>query len=147
MEVLTDNLTHIFKDVQKLCSREDFPLSAYVVLIQALRNELNAGLSKNEGEFSRVLGAGAAKEVADMIRERFNMDGLDPSGRKVGLIDRHHYWNFLVDPFNHELRSVFLVQPPKAILIKEMIEHYVPLDDDGQSTRRERVKLEFMVRF
>jgi hypothetical protein len=135
-KVIDLNLTHIFKDVQQLCSRSDFPLSAYVLLVQALRNELNVGLNKNGGEFSKVLGANAAKEVADMIRERFNMNGLDPSGRTGGLIDRHHYWNYLVDPFNHELRSTFLAQPSAmATLIKEMIEHYVPLDDDGLSKK------------
>jgi hypothetical protein len=46
---------------------------------------------------------------------------------------------------NHESRSTFLVQPAMATLMKEMIEHYVSLDDDGLSTRRDRVKLEFMV--
>jgi hypothetical protein len=73
------------------------------------------------------------------------MDGLDPDGRKVGLLDRHHFYCFLVDPFNHQLRSQFMLVPDTAVLIKEMIEHYVPLDEDGSSTRRQRVKEEFMV--
>lgn len=143
---MTETLTLQFKLVQSLCSREDFPLSLYPVLVQALRNELNMGLIRNNCEFNRKLGNGAMQEVANMIRERFNMDGLDPDGRKVGLLDRHHFYCFLVDPFNHQLRSQFMLVPDTAVLIKEMIEHYVPLDEDGSSTRRQRVKEEFMVR-
>jgi hypothetical protein len=50
------------------------------------------------------------------------MDGLDPLGRKVGLLDCHHLWAFLVDPFNHELRSTFCFQAEMAVLVKEMVE-------------------------
>ena len=145
-EVVTKYLTVHFKVVQSLCSREDFPLSVYIVLVQALRNELNRGLNFNNCEFNRVLGDGAAKEVADMIRERFNMDGLDISGRKVGLLDRHHLWCYLVDPFNHQWRSTFYVDAPTAVLVNEMINAYVPVDDDGSSETRKRVKEEFMVK-
>jgi hypothetical protein len=145
MEVMTDLLTKHFTKVQNICSKEQFPLALYIVLCQALRNELNISLNQNGGEFSRILGPGAAKEVATMITSRFNMDGLDPSGRKVGLLDRHHLWAFLVDPFNHELRSTFLLQANVAVLMREMIEAYVPLDADGSSTKRDKVKSEFMV--
>ena len=80
-----------------------------------------------------------------MIHDCFNMDGLDPSERKVGLLDCHHFYCFLVDPFNHQLRSEFHIQPEMAILVNEMINAYVPTDSDGSSTKQERVKSEFMV--
>jgi hypothetical protein len=48
------------------------------------------------------LGAGSAKEIADVIDCCFNMDGAKPSGSKVGLIDEYHIWCFLMDPFSYE---------------------------------------------
>ena len=75
------------------------------------------------------------------------MDGIDPSGRKVGLLDRYHLMCLLVDPFSHEWRSTFFIQTNLAVLVNELMEMYIPLDDDGSNTSRMRVKEEFMVRF
>ena len=136
--------SHLTK-VQKVCSRSDFPLSVFVLVVQALRNDLNKGLNWNNGEFNRKLGAGAAEEVAAMITGRFNMDGNDPIGSKVGLLDRHHLWGYLCDPFNHQMRDKFKLQVEMAELVKEMIEAYVPLDDDDSNETRRMVKEEFMV--
>ena len=127
--------------VHGLCSREDFPLSAYPLLIQALKNDLNKGINFESGRFDELLEEGARVEVMDMICERFNMDGKDPSGRKVGLLDRHHLMAFLVDPFAHAWRGKFELQTCKAELVDEMIALYVPLDEDGSSKlRRENEK-------
>ena len=131
--------------MQCICSREDFPLSLYVVLVQAMKNDIEKGLAKNNNEFGRVLGTEASKQVMDMISCRFNMDGMVPSGRKVGLLDRHHFWAYLVDPLNHSLRSTVLLMPEMSVLVKEMIEAYIPVDDDGSDTTRKRVTEEFMV--
>ena len=81
MDVLTGSLLLPFKRTHKLCSRADIPLSAYVLLVQALRNEINRGLSADNGKFDTVLGAGSRREVASMIRKRFDMDGNNPDGR------------------------------------------------------------------
>ena len=96
-------------------------LSLYVVLVQAMKNELQKGFAKNDNEFDRVFGSTASTAVMDMISCRFNLDEIDPTGRKVGLLDRHHLWAFLVDPMNHSLRSTFLPQAPMAALLKEMV--------------------------
>ena len=91
------------------------------------------------------LRIGAREEVITMVSSRFNMDGHDPSGRKVGLLDRHHLMALLCDPFCHEWRSTFKIQTPLAILMREMIHLYVPLDEDGGATSRLRVFTEFKV--
>ena len=117
MKVLNEGLTIHFKVVHGLCSREDFPLSAYPLLIQALRNDINKGINFERGQFDVLLGQGARAEIANMIRERFNMDGKDPSGKKVGLLDRHHLMAFLVDPFAHDWRGKFELQTSKAELV------------------------------
>ena len=93
-----------------------------------------------------MLGDGARAEIADVIEERFNMDGRAPSGRKVGLLDRHHLMAYLVDPFAHEWRNKFKLQTGKASLVDEMMELFVPLDEDGISRMRTRVRQEFEVR-
>ena len=142
MDMLTERLTCHFKLVHNLCSREDFPLSAYPLFVQALRNDINRGLTE---DIDTVLGPGARMEVVAMVRERFNMDGKDPIGRKVGLLDRHHLMAFLCDPFCHEWRSTFKIQTHLAVLMREMIDLYVPLDDDGKTTSRVRVMAEFKV--
>ena len=141
--MLVQHVTSHFKAVQELCSRADVPLSAYPLLVQALRNDLNAGFTP---DFDEVLGEGGRAQIAGMIRERFNMDGNDPSGRKVGLLDRHHLMAFLVDPFNGSWRSIYHMDTPLAPLMREMIDLYVGIDEDGSSTSRDRVLGEFMVR-
>ena len=141
-EMLTSNLTTHFKAAQKICSRADFPLSVYVLLVQALKNDLCCGLND---EFDEVLGFGSKREVMDMIEDRFNMDGIAPGGRKVGLLDRMHLYGYLVDPYSYKWRSTFKLETDMPGLINEMIETYIPLDEDGGSTARQRVKKEFMV--
>lgn len=146
MKVLNEALTIHFKVVHGLCSRSDFPLSAYVLLIQALRNDIVKGINFERGQFDVVLGDGARAEIAGVIEERFNMDGRAPSGCKVGLLDRHHLMAYLVDPFAHEWRNKFKLQTGKASLVDEMMELFVPLDEDGTSRTRTRVREEFEVR-
>jgi hypothetical protein len=141
MDVLTSSLSCHFKLVHKLCSNADYPLSAYPLLVQGLKNDINKGMTD---EFDAVLGDGAREEVWNMLSVRFNMDGFDPSGRKVGLLDRHHLMAFICDPCGHELRATFQIQTPLAALMREMIDLYVPLDADGSSASRSRVMKEFM---
>lgn len=143
MTMLRECLTSRFTLVHKALSRADFPLSAYVLLTQALRNDINRSFATDA--FDQLFGDGARAAIADLIRERFNMDGRDPSGRKVGLHDRHHLMAYLVDPFNCVWRSKFKLPTDLAELLTEMIELFVPLDEDGSSKKRDQVRADFMV--
>ena len=140
--MLTSHVTVHFKRMHLLLSREDFPISAYPLLVQGLRNDINRGFTQ---DFDDVLGPGSRAQISSMIRVRFNMNGLDPTGRKVGLLDRHHLMAFLVDPFGHDWRAKFELQTPLATLMREMIELYIKKDDNGSNTKQERVMKEFMV--
>ena len=113
--------------------------------MQALRNGLNKRLNANNGKFEVILGKGIREEVAAMIRTQFHIDGRNPSGRKVGLLDRHQLMCYLVDPFCYEWRYTFLLGTNQAELVKEMIEKNPPLDDDGKRTSRDRVTKDFKV--
>ena len=145
METLCTLSKHFLR-VHHLCSRSDFPLSCYVLLVQALRNSINKAITAHDGKFDRVLGPGSAREIADMIRIRFNMDGYNPPGRKVGLLDCHHIWCFLCDPFNHDWRSKFIIKGNLKVHVTEMINHFIPLDADGTSTTRHKLHKDFKVR-
>ena len=65
-DMLTSRMTVWFKQVQKACSRADFPLTAFVLLVQALKNDLCRGL---DDEFEEVMGLGSKDEVMGMIEE------------------------------------------------------------------------------
>lgn len=149
MNTLT-TVTEKFKRIHKLCSRSDFPLSCYVLLVQGLRNGLNVALNADDGKFGKVLGEGAGNEIAEMIRCRFNMDGSDPSGRKVGLLDKFHIWCFICDPFGHEWRSTLKIAGDFNTHVNEMINHFIPLDGAigsvGSTTTRDKIYKDFMVR-
>lgn len=145
MDLVTDHITGPLKRVHAIVCRSDVPLSAYPALIQALRNELNCGLNIGErGDFDKLLGDGAAAEIADMLRVRFNMDGRQPAGQKVGLLDRYHWMCLIVDPFSGELRNKLHIED-LARIVREMIELYIPLDKDGTETTRKEVKKDFLV--
>ena len=73
-------------------------------------------MNDGDGNFNAVLGDDLRLEVEKMIREQFNMDGMDPSGRKVALLDRVHLMCFLVDPFNHQWLSTVLLQTNRLYL-------------------------------
>ena len=146
MDFFTKALTVHFKRLHKLCCMDKVPLSAYILLCQAMRNHINKGLNSEHGRFDCLLGDGYMAQVANMIRGRFNMDGTDPSGQKVGLVDKHQIWAFYVDPFNHHWRSTFRVEGSFAMHVKEMIEFFIPKDEDDSTETRKKVKNDFLVR-
>ena len=53
--------------------------------------------------FNSVHGNNAAEFLTDFISKRFNMDSKNPEGAKVGLLDAHSVWCFMVDPFTEKL--------------------------------------------
>ena len=108
MEMLT-KLTAVFRFVHKVVCRCDAPVSAMPLLVQAVRNEVNAVIG--DPSFDEVLGAGSARQIAECIRCRFNMDGVKPTGvrGKVGLLDEYHWHAFLCDPYQHCWRRKFVI--------------------------------------
>lgn len=87
----------------------------------------------------------SVEEVMEIIRPRFHMDRLEPTGCKVGLLFCAHLMAYLVDPYSHHLPSTFLLGANSAGLVQEMIYHFVEEGDDKGSTLRDDVKEDFMV--
>ena len=128
MMMLID-LTKVFYEAHKLCSRQDAPLSCYVLIVQGIKNAVDHVINRDDGKFDRIFGPGSAKVISDVIGCRFNMDGVKPTGRKVGLIDEYHIWCFLMDPFNYEWRITFVIDGNMIrTYAKNMIAHFVPAD-------------------
>jgi hypothetical protein len=119
----------MFFYAHKLCSRQDAPLSCYILIVRGIKNTVDCIINGDNGKFDRVIGAGSAKEIANVIGCRFNMDGTKPPGSKVGLIDECHIWSFLMDQFCYEWHITFILA---GTLIqkcaKYMIDHIVPAD-------------------
>jgi hypothetical protein len=143
-------LTAIFKRVHLLCSRQDTPVSAFPLLVQAMHNEVSAVIS--DEKFNRILGENSSDELIDMLMVRFNFDGKNTPGRKVGLMDPQHIWAFYCDPFQHQLRSKFKPGSVFNLEINDMISHFIPDEElseeqvaRGEQTLREKMKEDFMV--
>jgi hypothetical protein len=103
------DLTKVFYEAHKLCSRQDAPLSCYVLIVQGIKNAMDPVINGDDGKFDQILGLSSAKEIMDVIDCHFNMDGAKPPGRKVGLSDEYHIWCFLMDPFNYEWHITFTI--------------------------------------
>ena len=126
----------------KLVSSNDFPMSAYLPVVQAVWNEFNIIIANEGGRgFDEIFCEGANQQVASFVRCRFNMDGKRPAGRKVGLLDPYHIWAFLCDPFKFKLGKQLKIEPNKSAQAKEMIKFF--LDRDCTEDDLERVGAEF----
>jgi hypothetical protein len=101
----------VLKHANKHCSSESFPMSAYLPLVQAIRNELNAVIRNRGGRpFDDIFGEGSMVQLTDFIRNRFNMDGKIPTGRKVGLLDEDQIWCFITNPYHRFLEPQLAIQ-------------------------------------
>ena len=57
------------------------------------------------------------------------MDGNDPQGHRVGLLNKNHICLFLTDPFQHRRRSIFKLDDHFLVHLNVMIESFVSLDE------------------
>ena len=85
MDFLTSSLTVHFKRLHKVCCMSSVPLSAYILLCQWMRNEINKGLNAENGKFNWLLDKGAVQKVVSLIKPRFN------TMRKI-LMERRLAW-------------------------------------------------------
>jgi hypothetical protein len=141
-----------YEHANKITSDVDTSMSAYLPIVQALRNELNAALdSLVGGGFDTVLGAGAAAECVVAVKQRFNMDGQKPVAAhgKVGLLDEWQIWAWMVDPHARELQPTIVLEKGLAYHLRRMLGFFVPDDDDDLSNAakdtRKQLKSEFML--
>ncbi len=98
-----------------------------------------------EGLFDCLLGSGIAKEIADVIHPRLNMDGKKSKGQIVGLVDKYHIWCLLVDPFYYTWRSTMYIERSICQHAKDVV--FLELDEDGGDDTRQKMLADFEVNF
>ena len=102
-------------------------MSAYVLIVQALRNALNAIVTNVD--WDELFGDGALDELVALNSIRFNLDGKKPCGTtKVGLLDEYHLWCFLADPFSRNFTHSLYIEH-EAVVERNMIVFFLPLPE------------------
>ena len=81
----------------------------------------------------------------DMLACRFNLDGAETSGRKVGFMDQYQIWCYLVDPFSWVFRSQFKLAGNLRSFAINMIKHFVPETEEKYEETRKILLEEFEV--
>ena len=117
-----------FKRALLLASSNNTPMSAYLPICVALRNELNDVLG-DTAAFDAALGQHAGRDTAAQIRERFNMGGTPPAGTIKGLLDKYQLWCFMMDPFASMLCPTVLDTTELIDIQNDMLSWAVPDDD------------------
>jgi len=114
-----------FEDGYNIVSSNRTPMSAYLPTVQAMRNELNSALANEGGrDYFTLFGEASELELTDFIRTRFNMDGVDPEGRRVGLLDPYQLWAYMVDPFRKILAHPVVFMPSPHYHINAMLDFF-----------------------
>lgn len=74
-------ITGVLSRAQNLSSREDTPLSAWVLIVQATKNALDSQLHSDDGMIDRILGPGSSKEMDELFNLVSTwMGSLPPEG-------------------------------------------------------------------
>ena len=90
-----------------------------------------------------VIGQRGCAESCQPDQASFQHNEEDPDGKKVGLVNSHQIWAFVADPCNHNWCSKFAIEGSFTVHVRNMIEHYVPLDGDGSIKTCQVVKKDF----
>ena len=84
-----------FRSAVKFAQAPGKPYSCYLPVVQATENSFIDSCFL----FEDVFGVEAAEELRGTVNPRFNFDGGSTLSRKVGFIDDHAVWAYLMDPF------------------------------------------------
>jgi hypothetical protein len=133
------DLFDILKTTIMHLSSERMPMSAYLPLVQAMKNELESILqSYGRGWIDEAFGEGCFEAIEDIIGVRFNMDGKKPCGTtKVGLLDKYQLWAFIVDPFRKYLEVPIALGPSDDLheYFCEALDFYLPPESSTPELR------------
>ena len=122
-----------FKRANKEASKQNMPMSAYLPLLQALRNEVNRVLNmKSEANetWNQLFGAPVAAELANIVRCRFNLDGKPTGVAKVGLCDRFQIWAHMFDPYARDLKPGLYVD--HSVELKACLNFFLKTETDAE---------------
>lgn len=133
-----------WRDMNKVTSGVNFPMSASYPLVRAGSNELERVLAEGNGEkVDRILGAGAKEQLRSIMAVCFNKDGADLPGQKVGMLDVHHLWSHMVDPHARALDPQVCIEGRMPTQMTKMLLFFIPGDDDDATDLRQRIWMQF----
>ena len=138
-------LVTIFKKAHILCSHRDTPLSAYILIVQAVKNTVTDIIAEEDGKYDRILDEGSAQEVIDCITVLFNMDMKPILGRKVPPLEKQNPWILFMDPYSFFWRSTFKIGGSLRAHATEMIAFFVHVHSPKCQLRRVALLEEFEV--
>ena len=103
---LLERIFRVFLIAMNMTSGESTPMSAYLPICVACRNEVATIIQAAGGNdaFDAMCdegadGASASAELERVLSVRFNFDGKTLDGRKKPLLDEYQVWAFVVDPY------------------------------------------------
>lgn len=127
----------VIKHARDVALDPTFPMSAYLPLVQALKNELNE-VFRDDPNFDATMGEGASGVLAEVLRTRFNMDGSVPADGQVGLLVKLQVWAFMVDPNKNLLTPGVALEGGLARHLSEMLQFFVPEYDQNSVIAKRR---------
>lgn len=136
---ITKQLFAVFQVAVKMTSSEKTPMSAYLPICVACRNEINTILDSVGGKegFDGKFGAGAFDELQEALNVRFNFDGKPKPGAKVQLMDEYQVWCFVCDPYRKYLTPSFDLEGGlPARHFNRAMNFYVPETDETKDERK-----------
>ena len=92
--------------------------------------------------FNSVHGTNAAEFLTDFSSKRFIMDGENPEGAKVGLLDARSVWCFMVNPFKEKLKFNIEIKGGVAQARNHMIKKLVNGDTETFATNCRSIMLQ-----
>ena len=109
---------------------------AYYPVVHATKVKTEESM-EDPAEVVELFGDHAIEEITAIIESRFNMDGMEPAGRRVGLLDSYQLWCYAVDPFRDYLTPPPMAKPHIAYFIDAMDFYPPPVDDYNKELRQQ----------
>jgi len=134
-----------FKHAVHLAGSNDAPMSAYLPIIIALKNEFDAVLARPSLE--RNMGEGTAAALAAAVNARFNFSGDKPTGTSVvGFLDKYQLYATALDPYARSLSLDWdtLITGGISAVIHGMSNWAFPGEDPSAVEKRSKMHLEYL---
>jgi len=132
-----------FEFAVKLCCCPSTPYSALLPIVQCVRNGVNGIIE--QGWLDKLFNPNiTSDEIIPCLSPRFNMDGSPPEGLRVGFLDPHAVWAYLLDPFLGEPGAPILhVLPNLTSQLEDMAAYFIPGDDESSLSERTSIVTDY----
>jgi hypothetical protein len=135
----------IFEHSNKMTSSNEFPMSAYLPIVQAIKSELDNLIFRENDNFDDVFSYDERLNTVSLLKCRFNMNGKEvPNQKKVPLLFPYPLWAFLVDPYVGKLSPAIVIEGGVAGHFKDMLDYFIPVPTDEEEKSEVEAKRQRM---